>query len=122
MAVLSTGTVFVSRGLFDRRFCVAVFLSPYVLSKLSTNYTPTPRYYSIIMTTVTSPILRDATNITRNSNVNSVKTDPAATAKGKRSAGGWQDEKKGGWNLFCSALGIHIYQTDEVDDDDDFVQ
>ena len=74
------------------------------------------------MTTVTKSILRDATNTKRNSDVNSMKTDPAATAKGKRSAGGWQDEKKGGWNLFCSALGINIYQTDEVDDNDDFIR
>ncbi|KAL7449241.1 hypothetical protein ACHAWC_001320 [Mediolabrus comicus] len=73
------------------------------------------------MTTVTTSILRDATNTKRNSDVNSVKTDPAATAKGKRSAGGWQDEKTGGWNLFCSALGIKIYQLDEEDGDDDFV-
>ena len=74
------------------------------------------------MTTVTTSTLRDATNTRRNSNVNSVKTDPAATAKGKRSAGGWQDEKKGGWNLLCSAMGINIYQTDEVDDNDDFIR
>ena len=72
--------------------------------------------------TVTTSILRDTTNTKRNSDVNSVKTDPAATAKGKRSAGGWQDKKSGGWNLFCSALGINIYQTDEVDDNDDFIR
>jgi hypothetical protein len=63
----------------------------------------------------------DTKSLPKAIDVNSVKTDPAATAKGKRSAGGWQDENTGGWNLFCSALGIKIYQLDEEDGDDDFV-